>query len=189
MTSETTGVQAHEIEALREANAHLLKQLSLLSRLTYRVASSLDLPLVLQEVVDAACELTGARYGALALVDEAGGFQRLFVHGLSDEQRDSLGELPHGMGILGLLPQQSRPWRIAELRKHERFVGFPTGHPQMTTFLGTNIQDQGVVEGHLYLADKTDGRQFSPEDEDLLAAFAQQAAAAIRNARRFEEER
>jgi signal transduction histidine kinase len=189
VTSEPTAAPLRDVEMLREQNVHLRRQLSRLSRLTYRVASSLDLPLVLQEVVDAACELTGARYGALALLDEEGEFQRLFTRGLSEEQRANLGELPHGRGILGLLPQKSRPWRIADLSKHERFVGFPDGHPAMTTFLGANIQDQGAVEGTLYLADKAEGRQFSREDEELLAVFAQQAAAAIRNARRFEEEK
>jgi signal transduction histidine kinase len=58
----------------------------------------------------------------------------------------------------------------------------------MTTFLGTNIQDQDAVQGTLYLADKLGAREFSPEDEELLTVFTQQAAAAIRNARRFEEE-
>jgi GAF domain-containing protein len=187
MSPKLTSELAKQNRALQAENVQLRRQLSLLSRLTYRVASSLDLPLVLQEVVAAACELTGARYGALALVEEAGKFQRLFTHGLSEEQRRKLGELPHGRGILGLLPQKSRPWRIADLSKHERFVGFPDGHPRMTTFLGTNIQGQGPVEGTLYLADKAEGRQFTPEDAELLALFAHQAAAAIRNARRFEE--
>jgi signal transduction histidine kinase len=189
MSSDSTSELARQNRALQTENVQLRRQLSLLSRLTYRVASSLDLPLVLQEVVDAACELTAARYGALALLDEVGRFQRLFTHGLSDVQRANLGELPHGRGILGLLPQESRPWRIADVTKHERFVGFPDGHPPMTTFLGTNIQGQGLVEGILYLADKTEARQFSPEDEELLAVFAHQAAAAIRIARRFEEEK
>lgn len=184
MTSESAPGLPREMAALRAENVRLRSQLLLLSRLTYRVASSLDLPLVLQEVVDAACELTGARYGALALVDAAGEFQRLFIHGLSTEERDGLGELPHGRGILGLLHQMRRPLRLSDLSKHERFAGFPAGHPSMTTFLGTNIQDQGA----LYLADKTEEREFSPEDEELLTVFAQQAAAAIRNARRFEEE-
>ena len=188
MTPESAARLAHEIQALRAENAHLRGQLSLLSRLTYRVASSLELPLVLQEVVDAACELTGARYGGLALVDANGEFQRLFTHGLSDEERDGLGELPHGRGILGLLHQMSRPLRLTDLSKHERFVGFPVGHAPMTTFLGTNIQDQDAVQGTLYLADKLNAREFSPEDEELLTVFTQQAAAAIRNARRFEEE-
>ncbi len=161
----------------------------MLGSLSYRVASSLDLAQVLTELVHTACMLTGARYGALALLDEAGEFQRLFTHGLNQAQRATLGELPHGSGILGLLPQEAKPLRIADLSEHERFVGFPDGHPPMTSFLGTNIEDRGAVEGILYLADKIEAQEFSPEDEELVAVFAQQAAAAIRISRSFEEEK
>jgi signal transduction histidine kinase len=176
-----------EAEKLLSENNHLRTQLSLLSKLTYRVASSLELDLVLQEVVDAACELTAARFGALALVDEAGQFQRLFSHGLSAEQRESLGELPHGRGILGVLHRMDGPLRLRDLTSHSRYTGFPVDHPTMTTFLGTNIENEGVAQGSLYLADKLDGLEFSAEDEELLKLFGLQAAAAIRNARRFEE--
>ena len=195
MHAETNGregssreAMCRTVAALEADNERLRKQLSLLSLLTYRVASSLDLEVVLQEVVDAACQLTDARYGALALVDASGQFQRLFVHGLSDEERGRLGELPHGRGILGLMHRMHGPLRVSDLAKHERFVGFPPGHPAMSTFLGSNIEDEGIVHGHLYLADKTDGHEFATEDAQLLALFAQQAAAAIRNARRFEQE-
>jgi signal transduction histidine kinase len=151
------------------------------------VVSSLDLDLVLQEVVDAACELTSARYGALALVNPAGQFQRLLVHGLSDAQRRDMGELPHGRGILGMLHVADDPLRIAAIEEHEHHVGFPVGHPPMSSFLGIQIGDQGTVLGSLYLADKS-GHEFSAGDEELLRLFALQAAAAIRNARSFQLE-
>ena len=172
---------------LARENARLKSQLSLLSTLVHRVATSLDLDVVLQEVVDGACELAGARYGALALVDSAGGFQRLFSHGLSQQERDNLGELPQGKGMTGLLHDMRTPLRVSDISGHARFVGFPPGHPRMTTFLGANIEDEGGVQGILYLADKARDDQFSDADEELLMLFVQQAAAAIRNARRFEE--
>jgi signal transduction histidine kinase len=81
-----------------------------------------------------------------------------------------------------------RPLRIAAIEDHEHYVGFPPGHPTMNTFLGIQVGDQGTVYGSLYLADKAGKQGFSAGDEELLALFALQAAAAIRNARSFQEE-
>ena len=169
-------LSAGEVANLRRENHRLRSQLSLLSKLMRRVASSLELERVLQDVVEAACELTAARYGALALVDATGEFQRLFTHGLNARERGTLGELPHGRGVLGVLHRMDSPLRLSELSSHSRYSGFPEGHPRMTTFLGTNIQDEGVVQGSLYLADKLDGHEFSDEDEELLKLFGLQAA-------------
>src|SRR3954452_5992025 len=125
MSAESGLPDEREVVTLRQENLRLRSQLSLLSQLTHRVASSLHLRLVLQEVVDAACELTAARYGALALFDAAGGFERLFTHGLSDEERAFLGELPHGRGVLGVLHQMDGPLRLDDLTRHSRHAGFP----------------------------------------------------------------
>jgi hypothetical protein len=54
-----------ELQNLRGENQRLRGLLSLLSDLSLKITSTLDLPTVLQDVIDAACDLTGARYGAL----------------------------------------------------------------------------------------------------------------------------
>lgn len=178
---------SHPVEraALAQENKRLKSQLALLSRLSYRITSSLELSLVLQEVVDSACELTGARYGALALLDHAGRYEQLLTHGLSEAERGQLTAFPAGRGVIGLLHETSGPLRVNDLPAHERFFGFPPGHPLMSTFLGATIEDGGHVLGSIYLADKLGGEPFSDDDESLLVLFCQQAVAPIRNARRF----
>ena len=175
---------ARQLEA---ENLRLRHQLLLLSGLSHRIASSLDWESVLQDVVAAACELTGARYGALAVLSPGGEFQRLLTHGLSEQERERLGELPHGRGVIGLLHEMAGALRLDDLAAHDRFFGFPPGHPSMTSFLGTSIHDDGTIQGSLYLAGKADGLPFSGEDEELLLLFQHQAAAAIRNARQYNE--
>jgi signal transduction histidine kinase len=174
-------------QQLKAENARLRHQLLLLSGLSHRVAASLDWESVLQDVVGAACELTGARYGALAVLTPDGEFQRLLTHGLTEQERERLGELPHGRGVIGLLHETAEALRVDDLVAHDRFFGFPPGHPSMKSFLGTSIHDDGTIQGSLYLADKADGTPFSTEDEELLILFQAQAAAAIRNARQFNE--
>ena len=56
-----------------------------------------------------------------------------------------------------MLIEEPRPLRLAEVGRHPRSFGFPTGHPPMTSFLGVPILIRGEAWGNPYLADKDDG--------------------------------
>ena len=57
---------------------------------------------VLQQVIEAARDLTGARYAALGVLDENGkGLERFLYVGIDEATRQAIGPLPHGRGILG----------------------------------------------------------------------------------------
>ena len=58
----------------------------------------------------------------------------------------------------------------------------------MKSLLGTSIRHKGDPIGNIYLTNKVGGAEFSPEDEETLAMFASQAALAITNALRYQEE-
>ena len=177
-----------ELQNLKSENDRLRSQLAKLSQLGLQITSSLDLTTVLQHVVDAACELTGAHYGALGVFDTSGRIQQFITHGISQEERGRIGDLPQGMGILGWLHHWQQPLRLADLSQHPRSVGFPPNHPTMKSFLGAPLSYQGDNLGNLYLTEKTDQQEFTPEDEHLLLLFASQAAQSILNAHRFERE-
>jgi signal transduction histidine kinase len=108
--------------------------------------------------------------------------EQFITHGLSDEERERIGALPEGLGILGWLQDLQEPLRLGDLTRHPRAVGFPEHHPPMTTFLGAPVRYQSETLGNIYLTEKTGGEDFTPEDENLLVLFAAQAAMAIRNA-------
>ncbi len=171
-----------EIQSLQEENVRLLGRFSQLSNLALRILSTLDLPAVLQEVVDAACELTRARYGALAVFAQDARIQHFITHGLTPEERTRVGDPPKGVGLLGWLRQLPQPLRLANLSQHPLATGFPPGHPHMTTFLGVPLRLGQETLGALYLTEKADGQEFTQEDEDLLVLSAAQATMAIRNA-------
>ncbi len=171
-----------EIESLRG-------DLSRLSEVSRRVNESLDLETVLREVVDGARSLTSARYGALAVFDDCGQVQDFITSGITDEERQTLGSLPRGLGLLGYLNEVREPLRLADLSQHSRSVGFPENHPPMKTFLGAPIRHLGEPVGTIYLTEKEGGREFTAEDEETLIMFASQAAVAIGNALRYQEER
>ena len=73
------------------------------SKACLRITSMLDLDSVLQEVIDSACLLTDARYGALLTFDESGGVRNLITSGITPEERRQVGDLPKGQGLLGHL--------------------------------------------------------------------------------------
>jgi signal transduction histidine kinase len=182
MNGDTYSRRQRELANLRADNERLRRRLATLSRLGQRVAFSLDVDAVFQDVVDCACELTGARYGALAVFDAHGRIVKFVTHGLSEADRDRIGAPPEGLGILGWLRDLDEPLRLGDLAAHPRSVGFPQDHPRMKTFLGAPIRYVDQKLGNIYLTDKERGEDFTPEDESLLVLFAAQAAMAIRNA-------
>jgi signal transduction histidine kinase len=148
------------------------------------VTEDLDLEVVLERVVAAACSLAGARYGALGVIAEDGEGLSQFVHtGLDAEAVARIGHLPEGRGLLGALVDDPRPLRLDRLADDPRSAGFPPGHPPMTGFLGAPIRVRDAVFGNIYLTDKLDGGSFDARDEELVIGLAAVAGAAIANAR------
>src|ERR1022692_2417624 len=119
------------------------------------LVSELDLETLLDRVLVTAREVTGARYGAVAVWDsQRRELARFVTSGLSDDQERAIGARPRGRGVLGLVDNESRPLRIGNLGAHPSSFGFPPGHPPMSTFLGVPILIRGDVWGNLYLTDK-----------------------------------
>jgi signal transduction histidine kinase len=151
------------------------------------VTSELSLDALLKRLVEAAAELTGARYAALGVIGSNGMELEQFVtHGIDDDLRAEIGALPRGRGILGVLISDAKPLRLHDLAEDPRAIGFPQGHPQMRTFLGVPVLLRGVAYGNLYLTEKQSGEDFTDEDEELVTLLAGQAAVAIENARLYE---
>jgi signal transduction histidine kinase len=151
------------------------------------MADNIDLDTVLERVISAACHLVDARYGALGVVGSDQTLSQFITVGLEQDEIRRIGSLPAGNGMLGLLVREPMPLRLHDLRDHDKAVGFPKNHPQMTTFLGVPIRIHGAVFGNLYLTDKNGGVDFTDTDEELLVALAAAAGVAIENSRLFDD--
>ncbi len=147
------------------------------------VGSDLSLPIVLRRIVESACELVGARYGALGVIGEDRRLVEFITVGVDPETHDAIGHLPEGHGILGLLIVEPKPLRLRDLTAHPQSYGFPPNHPPMRSFLGVPISVRDAVFGNLYLCEKQGAEEFNEVDEHLAVALATAAAAAIDNAR------
>ena len=151
------------------------------------LASELSLPVVLQKIVDLACEVADARYGAVGVLGPDGRIAEFITHGISDEQREAIGPLPEGHGLLGLLIKDPRPLRLPNIQEHVSSSGFPPNHPPMTSFLGVPIAVRGQVFGNLYLTEKQGAVEFTEGDEEAVLQLAAQAGVAVENARLYAE--
>lgn len=166
---------AHRLEGLLDAVVGL--------------AEDLALPAVLERIITRACELSGARYGALGVLGPDRSLAQFVTHGIDEGSRARIGQLPHGRGVLGALIADPRRIRLHDIAEHPASYGFPPHHPPMHSFLGVPIRVRGEVYGNLYLTEKEGGADFTAEDEDLVTALAAAAAAAIDNARLYERSR
>jgi signal transduction histidine kinase len=151
------------------------------------VSSELSLEALLRRLVEAAAELTGARYAALGVIDASGSeLEQFITHGIDDGLRAEIGTLPRGRGILGVLIREATPLRLHDLAQDPRSVGFPPGHPPMHSFLGVPIMLRGIAYGNLYLTEKQGAEDFTEEDAEIVTLLAGHAAVAIENARLYE---
>jgi signal transduction histidine kinase len=147
--------------------------------------AELDPEIVIRQVLEVASDLTGARYAALGVLDEhRHELERFITHGIDDAERRTIGSLPRGRGVLGLLIEQPRPLRLGDVGHHPRSYGFPPGHPPMTNFLGVPVMIRGHAWGNLYLTEKSSG-EFDQADEQSAVILAEWTAIAVENARLY----
>ncbi|MET0817014.1 MAG: GAF domain-containing protein [Solirubrobacteraceae bacterium] len=151
------------------------------------LVAQLEVDAVLEELLRVACELTGARYAAIGVLDEdRRALERFVTRGIAPELRQAIGDPPRGHGILGELIRNPAPLRLDDVSDHPRSYGFPAHHPPMRTFLGVPVLIRGEPWGNLYLTEKADG-PFDARDEAASVILADWAALAVDNARLHED--
>ena len=145
---------------------------------------------MLNEVVESARALTGARYGAIATIDEAGAPQDFVTSGFTADEHRHIVEWPDGPRLFEFFRDLPGPLRIPDVPAYVRALGFsPDDRLPSKTFQGTPMRHRGVHVGNFYLVEKAGGEAFTDEDEEILVLFAAQAATAIANARTYRAER
>ena len=149
------------------------------------ITSASDMHDALAQIVLSACELTDAQYGALGVIGEGDNLSAFITHGLTDAEREGIGDLPTGRGILRLLIDKPEPIRLANLEDHPASSGFPPNHPPMSSFLGVPVRIRGTVFGNLYLTEKRGGGEFTAQDESLVDALALAAGFVLENTRAY----
>ncbi|MBO0871291.1 MAG: GAF domain-containing protein [Micromonosporaceae bacterium] len=161
------------------------ERLSALLEAVVGIGTDLDLRSTLQRIVAAACRLADAKYGALGIIGPDRGLVEFITDGVSVQERQRIGEPPHGRGVLGLLIDEPHPVRLKDISEHPRSFGFPPNHPLMKSFLGVPVRVRDQVYGNLYLTEKRGAEEFTGDDEEMILALSAAAGVAIDNARLY----
>ena len=148
------------------------------------VASELELPAVLNRFVQVSAELTGARYGAINVLDANGASTTFVYTGVPTSVARMMKHAPHARGVLGQIPAVGA-LRLDDLREHPAFQGWPAHHPPMGSFLGASVRVGEHVFGQLYLSEKVGG--FTESDEQTVIALAAATGVAVANAQLYAE--
>jgi signal transduction histidine kinase len=159
------------------------------SKVVLAVSSQVSVRDVLQMIVRSARSLAGARYAALGVPDDAGGFAEFLVDGLTAAEQAAIGPLPRHHGLLGVMLREGEPLRLADIRADSRFWGWPAAHPELTEVLAVPIRDRDQILGFIFAANKIEPGGFTGQDERLISLFAAHAAIALTNARLYERGR
>ncbi len=169
-------------DELHRENETLRERISRLSAASVRISASLDLNTVLQEIVDSARALIGARYGAIVTTGEDGQVQDFVTSGITPEEHRQLAAWPDGPRLFEHFRALVEPLRLRDVSSYVQSLGFSTELIRSMTLLGTSIRNRGAQVGNFFLGEKEGGSEFTSGDEEVLLLFASQAATAIANA-------
>jgi signal transduction histidine kinase len=165
-----------------EQRAH---QLSTLNEITRQLTSTLEQEPLLQNILENAVNILNCEAGTLFLVDEQTGelVFRVTVGPVAGNLLDQ--RLPAGTGIVGRAVQARAP--VIENDAQRSSVRFE-GADKQTGFVSRSLlavpmQIKDRVLGVIEVINRRDGLPFVADDQNLLTAFAGQAAVAMENAR------
>ena len=170
-------------DELRRENEVLRGAISALNAAILRINATLDLDTVLDEALESARALTGARYGVIVVLDEEGAPQLPIFSGLTPEEEREQLAWPGNARLFDHLRTRPEPVRVADFPGYVRALGIEAAWTISRTFLGMPMRHRGLEAGSFFLAEKADGEAFTAGDEEVLTLFASQAAATIANAR------
>ncbi|HLA08191.1 MAG TPA: GAF domain-containing sensor histidine kinase [Anaerolineales bacterium] len=167
----------------------LQDRLIALHKASLELVKDISLEHLLERIATTACEQSDARYAALGVFDADGGLEKFISVGLTSDEIRRIAHRPVGKGLLRALQNVEEPLRVPVIQNHPKSVGFPDGHPIMVSFLGVPIRAGDQQLGQIYLTDKIDAEEFTADDEKIIQMLAVYAAAAIQNARLYENTR
>jgi two-component system, NarL family, sensor histidine kinase DevS len=149
------------------------------------LVSELDEQVLLDRVLEAAREITGARYAAVTILnDERTQLLRLLTSDVGGAAHRSIEDLADGRAAPHAPIAWPPPLSVADAALHRHPHWRPDEHATTRSFLGAPLLIRGEVWGNLHLIEKVEG-EFTEADEAGAAVLARWASIAIENARLY----
>lgn len=163
------------------------RQLSTLNDVSRVLGSTLDIDLLLQRILSSAVEILVCQAGTLFLVDEQSE-ELIFRVTVGPVASDLVGQrLPPGTGLVGKAVALRGPVVANDVLRSQEWFGQPdekTGFQTESLLISPMIVKEQVI-GVIEVINKQNRMPFTDDDQELLAAFAAQAAVAYENARLY----
>jgi signal transduction histidine kinase len=152
------------------------------------LASTLDLDILLDDIVRAAADITRAEAASILLYDDTA--RQLYFQVATNIDEPTMRGLivPLDKSIAGWIVTNRRSARIDDAHKDERHFGEveQTVGYSTKSLLGIPLITKNKVVGVLEVINKKKGK-FTDPDESMLSVLGAQAAVAIENARLFQQ--
>lgn len=161
------------------------KRLAALYDVSRVIGSSLDLQTVLDQVMDAIIDLTGAERGFLMLLDDDGILGVRVARNFDQETLDD-GEFAVSRTITRDVVNSGQPVVTTNAQTDPRYAGQASivTHA-LRSIMASPLRARGNIIGVVYVDNRIRTGIFSDKDLNVLEAFAAQAAVAIDNARLY----
>ncbi len=160
------------------------QQLSTLNVITRQLTSTLDLQLLLKNILENAVSILNSEAGSLFLVDEQTD-ELIFQVTVGPVASNLVGQrLPAGSGLVGKAVISRQSVISNDAAGYNPTTDKQTGYVTRT-ILAVPMEVKDRVIGVIEIMNKKDALPFVLEDQNLLSAFAGQAAVAIENARLY----
>jgi signal transduction histidine kinase/transcriptional regulator with GAF, ATPase, and Fis domain len=172
---------------LYQQSASQTRQLATLNQIGRTLTSSLDPERVPALIIEQVTDLLNVEEGSLLLADQDTG-DLVFAYTTGPFGQQLLGQrIPRGAGLAGYVFEQGQSVIVNDAQRDERFDNSTDKTSGFVTraILAVPLRGVGGVHGVIEALNRRDGGQFTPDDQQLLEALADQAVIALENARRF----
>jgi signal transduction histidine kinase len=163
------------------------RQLARLNEVTRNLTSTLELEPLLQTILQSAVEILDCEAGSLLLVDERSQ-ELVFKVVTGPVAEDLLGKrLARGVGNVGKSVVERTAIIVNDVHKSNNWFSQTDQQTGFITraLLVVPLEVKDTAIGVIEVINKRDGSSFNNDDQQLLTAFASQAAIAIENARLY----
>jgi HD-GYP domain-containing protein (c-di-GMP phosphodiesterase class II)/signal transduction histidine kinase len=162
------------------------KKFSILQEISNTVASSENISLIANLILDLAINYTNSEKGSLMLLNELGELSILSARGIDAEfvmtYRTRIGE-----GIAGVVAESREPVVVEDIESDDRFQGRGRDRYNTKSFISCPIVSKNRLHGVLNINDKKDNTPFTTDEFSLVKIVADQAAIALENASLMKE--
>src|SRR5581483_619774 len=170
-----------DLDGLRARVLALEKLLAVTRELTVK----LDHETLLKKILRAAMEVSHSTAGSLLLYDAAAHelVFKVVLGGGGDVLKNT--RVPVTQGIAGESFSRQQAVVVDDAEKDSRYFRAPATSVGMTVhqLIAVPLRAQGQPMGVLEVMNKSAGERYTPDDVELLMAFAAQSAIALENAR------